>query len=59
MNRSTLISVVQRGEAKHIMAAARKAGAPGGTVCNARGTATRTILAAWDWEIQSKKYWSA
>ncbi|MBO8436240.1 MAG: hypothetical protein IAA97_04610 [Spirochaetes bacterium] len=46
MNRSTLISVVQRGEAKHIMAAARKAGAPGGTVCNARGTATRTILAA-------------
>ena len=46
MKRSVLLSVVRRGEAKAVMAAARNAGTPGGTVFSARGTATHTILAA-------------
>ena len=43
----TLIEViVEEGYSEDIMAAARKAGAPGGTVCLAKGTASNTILAA-------------
>lgn len=41
-----LIAIVRRGQSKAVMEAARKAGAPGGTVYYARGTASSTILAA-------------
>ncbi len=40
------MAIVRKGQARDVMAAARKAGAPGGTVCLAKGTATSTILAA-------------
>ncbi len=46
MNWCTMIAISRKGQAKDIMAAARKAGAPGGTVCLAKGTATKTILSA-------------
>ena len=46
MSASALIAIVRKGQVKDVMAAARKAGAPGGTVCLARGTASSTILAA-------------
>ena len=46
MSWNTLIAICRKGQAKDIMAAAREAGAPGGTVCLAKGTATHTILAA-------------
>ena len=46
MSWCTMIAISRKGEAKEIMAAAREAGAPGGTVCLAKGTATKTILAA-------------
>lgn len=46
MSRSTMIAIVRKGQAKDLMAAARKAGAPGGTICLAKGTASSTILAA-------------
>lgn len=42
----TMIAIVGRGQADKVMAAAREAGAPGGTICNARGTASSSILAA-------------
>ena len=41
-----MTAIVRKGQARGVMAAAREAGAPGGTVCLARGTATSTILAA-------------
>lgn len=46
MSASALIAIVRKGQVKDVMAAAREAGAPGGTVCLARGTASSTILAA-------------
>ena len=46
MSWCTMITISRKGQAKSIMAAARKAGAPGGTVCLAKGTASNTILAA-------------
>ena len=46
MDSCMLISIVMKGQAKEAMRAARAAGAPGGTVCLARGTASSTILAA-------------
>ena len=46
MSWCTMIAIVRKGQAKDVMAAARKAGAPGGTICLAKGTATSTILAA-------------
>ena len=46
MKWQTMIAVVGRGQADKVMAAAREAGAPGGTICNARGTASSSILAA-------------
>ncbi len=46
MDSCMLISIVMKGQAKEAMKAARSAGAPGGTICLARGTATHTILAA-------------
>ena len=42
----TMIAIVGRGQADKVMSAAREAGAPGGTICNARGTASSSILAA-------------
>lgn len=41
-----MIAIARKGQIKDIMAAARQAGAPGGTVCLAKGTASSTILAA-------------
>ena len=46
MSWCTMITIVRKGQAKDVMAAARRAGAPGGTVCLAKGTATSTILSA-------------
>ena len=41
-----MIAIVNRGTGDSVMAAARAAGAPGGTIANATGTATSTIMAA-------------
>ncbi len=41
-----MIAIVDRGAGDKVMAAARSAGAPGGTIASATGTATSTILAA-------------
>ncbi len=41
-----MIAIVDRGTGDKVMAAAREAGAPGGTIANATGTATSTIMAA-------------
>lgn len=41
-----MIAIVDRGNGDKVMAAARAAGAPGGTIASATGTATSTILAA-------------
>lgn len=41
-----MIAIVNRGDASDVMAAARQAGAPGGTITSAKGTATNSILAA-------------
>lgn len=41
-----MIAIVNRGTGDSVMAAAREAGAPGGTIANATGTATSTIMAA-------------
>ena len=46
MDSCMLISIVMKGQAKEAMRAARSAGAPGGTVSLARGTASNSILAA-------------
>ena len=46
MNWSTIIAIVHKGQSSNVMVAARTAGAPGGTVCLAKGTAPSTILAA-------------
>ena len=43
---SMLMAVIRKGQAERLMKAARTAGAPGGTVFYARGTASNTILAA-------------
>lgn len=41
-----MMAIVNRKQSSAVMENARKAGAPGGTVCYARGTASSTILAA-------------
>ncbi len=41
-----MIAIVDRGSGDKVMAYAREAGAPGGTIASATGTATSTILAA-------------
>ena len=41
-----MMAIVNRKQSSAVMEVARKAGAPGGTVCYARGTASSTILAA-------------
>ena len=46
MDSCMLIVIVGKGQAKTAMKAAREAGACGGTVFSARGTASSTILAA-------------
>lgn len=46
MNSYTLIAIVKKGEASSLMKGAREAGAPGGSIIQARGTATNSILAA-------------
>lgn len=45
MKWQTMIAIVGRGQADKVMAAAREAGAPGGTICSARGTASSSLLA--------------
>lgn len=40
------MAIVRKGQSSRVMAAARQAGAPGGTVCLARGTASSAVLAA-------------
>ncbi len=46
MRGKMMIAIVNKGDAGKVMAAARSAGAPGGTIANAKGTATSSILAA-------------
>lgn len=46
MNSYTLIAIVKKGEASLLMKDARAAGAPGGSIIQARGTANNAILAA-------------
>ncbi len=46
MNSYTLISIVRKGEASLLMKTARAAGAPGGSIVQAKGTASNSILAA-------------
>ena len=46
MNSYTLIAIVKKGEASLLMKVARAAGAPGGSIIQARGTANNAILAA-------------
>lgn len=46
MNMELMMAIVNRKQSSAVMENARKAGAPGGTVCYARGTASSTILAA-------------
>ena len=46
MNSEMLMAIVMKGQAEGVMAAARAAGATGGTIAYARGTATSTIMAA-------------
>lgn len=46
MRGKMMIAIVNKGDAGKVMAAARSAGAPGGTVTSAKGTATSSILAA-------------
>ena len=46
MNSYTLIAIVKKGEASLLMKRAREAGAPGGSIIQARGTATNSIMAA-------------
>ncbi len=46
MGTDMLLAIVRRHQAKAVMEAARKAGATGGTINSARGTASNTILAA-------------
>ena len=46
MNSYTLIAIVKKGEASPLMKKAREAGAPGGSIIQARGTATNSIMAA-------------
>ena len=46
MDSCMLIAIVGKGQAKTAMKAARSAGAPGGTIAYARGTASSSILAA-------------
>ena len=46
MNMELMMAIVSRKQSSAVMENARKAGAPGGTVCYARGTASSTILAA-------------
>ncbi len=41
-----LLAIVDKGDASKVMASARDAGATGGTIVNARGTASSSILAA-------------
>ena len=41
-----MIAIVDRGSGDKVMAYTREAGAPGGTIASATGTATSTILAA-------------
>jgi len=45
MKHYTLMGIVNKGQAQGLMAAARKAGAPGGTIVLAKGTATSSVLA--------------
>ncbi len=42
----TMLTVVAKGDAEHVMAKAREAGAPGGTIAYAKGTATSALIAA-------------
>jgi len=42
----TMMTVVGKGDAERVMAKARAAGAPGGTIANAMGTATSALIAA-------------
>lgn len=44
--RKMMIAIVNKGDASKVMAAARSAGATGGTVTSAAGTASNSILAA-------------
>lgn len=44
--RQMLTAIVRRGQSRSVMEAARRVGAPGGTIFYARGTASSTILAA-------------
>ena len=46
MKSEMLMAIVMKGQAEGVMAAARAAGATGGTIAYARGTATSTIMAA-------------
>ena len=46
MSMELMMAVVDRRNASHVMKAARNAGAPGGTICYAKGTASSTLLAA-------------
>ena len=46
MHGKMMIAIVNKGDAGKIMAAARSAGAPGGTITSAKGTASSSILAA-------------
>ena len=46
MNSYTLISIVRKGEASLLMKTARAACAPGGSIVQAKGTASNSILAA-------------
>ena len=41
-----MLAIVNKGDAAKVMASARAAGARGGTIANARGTASNSILAA-------------
>lgn len=45
MKSCAMLTIVRKGEAEKVMALARLAGAPGGTIIHARGTATSAILA--------------
>lgn len=46
MQGKMMIAIVNKGDAVKVMDAARSAGAPGGTIANAKGTASSSILAA-------------
>ncbi len=45
MKNCMLLTIVKKGAAEKVMASYRAAGAPGGTIINARGTATNAIMA--------------